>query len=220
MANTWINTFTDTETQFMRHLGDRKYELIQTVWLDVCKGDEGFPDHNWVVVNAELDMAEVDSLSVACVEASYGMEDGWRDGKSQTEIDETLAPYIFDQNYISDENVIADLLTKDEAEEFLQDCLYEDNDTIPDESVRAKRRKERYHQIRRKKSICEAHGFEYYDHDGQYDKGKVHCGCPLCKPGKKERLPSEKEVRESAPLEQDLKDYKEGKEDTTEDEEA
>ena len=36
---------------------------------------------------------------------------------------------------------------------------------------------------------------EWYEHDGQYDKGKVHCGCKLCKPykgyypsGKDERL--------------------------------
>ena len=25
---------------------------------------------------------------------------------------------------------------------------------------------------------------EWYRVDGMYDKGKIHCGCPLCKPGK------------------------------------
>lgn len=25
---------------------------------------------------------------------------------------------------------------------------------------------------------------EWYDVDGKYDKGKIHCGCPLCKPYK------------------------------------
>lgn len=36
---------------------------------------------------------------------------------------------------------------------------------------------------------------EWYEHDGQYDKGKIHCGCPLCKPGKAQGVPSEKEAR-------------------------
>lgn len=43
--------------------------------------------------------------------------------------------------------------------------------------VRAMRRK----HIKRKKQIAEKlYGHGYYKCDGKYDKGKVHCSCPMC----------------------------------------
>ena len=35
---------------------------------------------------------------------------------------------------------------------------------------------------------------EWYSKDGKYAKGKIHCGCPLCKPGRGYR-PSDKQER-------------------------
>lgn len=33
----------------------------------------------------------------------------------------------------------------------------------------------------RKQGIARhVYGFEWYPHHGQYDKGKVHCSCPMC----------------------------------------
>lgn len=40
------------------------------------------------------------------------------------------------------------------------------------------------------------YGFDWYKHDGQYSKGKIHCGCGLCKFGKKYGLPTVKCMRE------------------------
>lgn len=45
---------------------------------------------------------------------------------------------------------------------------------------RAYYRKERAKHIRRKKRICERYGWAYYEDDGRYSKGKIHCSCPLC----------------------------------------
>ena len=43
------------------------------------------------------------------------------------------------------------------------------------------RRHQRERAIARKKKIAERiYGVELYTHEGQYDKGKVHCSCPLC----------------------------------------
>jgi hypothetical protein len=46
-------------------------------------------------------------------------------------------------------------------------------------------RKMRAKHIRRKKSITRNYHawdeYPYYQHDGMYSKGKVHCSCPLCK---------------------------------------
>lgn len=35
--------------------------------------------------------------------------------------------------------------------------------------------------ITRKKRICrDVYKCEYYKNDGQYNKGKIHCSCPIC----------------------------------------
>lgn len=42
---------------------------------------------------------------------------------------------------------------------------------------RAMRRK---HIARKKKIAKKLYGSDYYKADGMYDKGKVHCSCPMC----------------------------------------
>ena len=45
--------------------------------------------------------------------------------------------------------------------------------------------------IQRKKHISNAvYGVDWYKCDGQYSKGKIHCGCGLCKFGKRYGLPA------------------------------
>ena len=47
------------------------------------------------------------------------------------------------------------------------------------------RRAKRNSKIKHRKSICKrAYGFYWYEHDNQYNKGKIHCSCALCKPSK------------------------------------
>ena len=46
---------------------------------------------------------------------------------------------------------------------------------------RAYYRRQRAKHIQRKKRICQHfYGEDYYEHDGSYSKGKIHCSCPLC----------------------------------------
>jgi len=49
--------------------------------------------------------------------------------------------------------------------------------------------------------------FDWYKHDGQYSKGKVHCGCGLCKFGRKYGVPTVKDMREMAREKILLEDY-------------
>lgn len=45
--------------------------------------------------------------------------------------------------------------------------------------------------IARKKRISQqVFGFDWYRVDGCYSKGKIHCGCGLCKPSRKFGLPT------------------------------
>lgn len=47
---------------------------------------------------------------------------------------------------------------------------------------------------------------EWYKHDGQYSKGKIHCGCKLCKPYKG-YYPSYKNERDDKFAKEDIEQY-------------
>ena len=49
---------------------------------------------------------------------------------------------------------------------------------------------------------------DWYPHDGQYSKGKINCGCGLCKFGKKYGLPTIRDIREKTRERILYEDYK------------
>ena len=64
------------------------------------------------------------------------------------------------------------------------------------ERTRAYRRDVRKRAIKRKKRICrENYGWDWFKVDGMYSKGKIHCGCILCKREKHYGIPTIREVR-------------------------
>ena len=36
------------------------------------------------------------------------------------------------------------------------------------------------HIARRKRIVENYYGFSWYEHDGMYSKGKIHCSCAMC----------------------------------------
>lgn len=58
------------------------------------------------------------------------------------------------------------------------------------------RRHQRKRSIERKKRITEkVYGINnYYKYDGQYDKGKIHCSCWLCRSGYESRKKHKEEL--------------------------
>jgi len=74
---------------------------------------------------------------------------------------------------------------------------------------RAYFRKARHKAICHRKNICmRIYGMDWFNKDGKYAKGKIHCGCGLCKPGKRFHQPSLKTRKELAKYETELKEYK------------
>ena len=66
------------------------------------------------------------------------------------------------------------------------------------ERTRAYRRDVRKRTIKRKKRICKKmYGRDWYNADGKYSKGKIHCGCKLCKYEKYYGIPTIREMREN-----------------------
>lgn len=71
------------------------------------------------------------------------------------------------------------------------------------------RRYVRNKTILRKKRISNSvYGIDWYHHDGQYSKGKIHCGCGLCKFSKRYGLPTTRDIRELSREQILLDDYK------------
>lgn len=83
--------------------------------------------------------------------------------------------------------------------------------------TRAERRKKNYSKITHKKKLAkEIYGSDYYEHDGQYSKGKIHCSCPICscKTNNKDRYGKSENYKHSDELKhesmnQQIKEYSE-----------
>jgi len=96
----------------------------------------------------------------------------------------------------------------------LDRCLQGANNIKEDSIMRMERNGIGYRRyvrnkiIQRKKRISNSvYGIDWYHHDGQYSKGKIHCGCGLCKFGKKYGLPTTRDMRELSREQILLNDY-------------
>lgn len=71
----------------------------------------------------------------------------------------------------------------------------------------AYKREQREKHIKRKKRICNYYGFDWYKYDGMYDKGKIHCSCPMCTYEKTYDLPRLKDEIDKEKVKFDLFDF-------------
>ena len=83
----------------------------------------------------------------------------------------------------------------------LDRCLQGANNIKEDSSMEKEQRGTDYRRyvrtkaILRKKRISNSvYGLDWYKHDGQYSKGKIHCGCGLCKFGKRYGMPTTRDM--------------------------
>lgn len=78
------------------------------------------------------------------------------------------------------------------------------------ERTRAYRRDVRKRAISRKKRICrENYGLDWYKVDGKYSKGKIHCGCKMCKYEKHFGIPTVRDVKEREYMKYCMEHYEE-----------
>lgn len=74
--------------------------------------------------------------------------------------------------------------------------------------TRAYRRNVRNKAIARKKRIVSHYGFDWYPHDGQYSKGKIHCSCKMCAfRGYDKNEVTESDKRKIEKMDSELKEY-------------
>lgn len=71
----------------------------------------------------------------------------------------------------------------------------------------------RNRKIQRSKRIDHSiHDTPWYNCDGKYSKGKIYCGCKLCKP---KWIPITRSIRESEIFKLEMKDYKSTRKEST-----
>ena len=97
----------------------------------------------------------------------------------------------------------------------LDRCLQGAKNIKEDSSMEKEQRGTEYRRYIRSKAILRkkrisnsVYGLDWYKHDGQYSKGKIHCGCGLCKFGKRYGLPTTRDMREESREKILLNDYK------------
>ncbi len=70
--------------------------------------------------------------------------------------------------------------------------------------TRAERRKNNFNHINKKKKLVHSlMGSDWYEHDGQYSKGKIHCSCPICtgkKNGRRSNSDKDKKISDKRKL--------------------
>lgn len=71
--NKWFITDDDC-MQYCKQLSETEFQFIQIVWLDTCSGDKGYPDKEYTVMSAYVDLDLYDENSFACAASSYGYE--------------------------------------------------------------------------------------------------------------------------------------------------
>lgn len=74
--------------------------------------------------------------------------------------------------------------------------------------TRSYRREVRNKVIRRKKRVCtHVYGYDWYEHDGQYSKGKIHCSCRMCTYSKFYDLPRLSDDKDKEKVKAAINDY-------------
>lgn len=70
----------------------------------------------------------------------------------------------------------------------------------------------RENAIKRKKRITQSYplDLEYYADDGRFSKGKIHCGCGLCKPTKRFGVHAWPLHKLDVAMMEDIKEYEKG----------
>lgn len=127
MEKKWICTDPDS-SQYMKINADGTYIFIEKVWLDICKGDEGYPDKEYTVKSAFIDLNDYSDYEKDCAVSGY-----YRLTNDVYKVNST--DDLYELYGVDMENIIAEcifegindgsattygMMTEKEADEFIQ----------------------------------------------------------------------------------------------------
>ena len=70
MEEKWVCTDLDS-SQYRKINADSTYIFIEKVWLDICEGDEGYPDKEYTVKSAWIDLNDYSDYEKECAISGY-----------------------------------------------------------------------------------------------------------------------------------------------------
>ena len=125
MFTPWYETDNDC-CQHMRHDGT-VYEMIQAVWLDTTRKDKERGLHEYCVVQGEIDLNDFFEEEMECYIHSYGYTMDSLKEEYGDDIWGIVAECILEESIMCDSCVVADMVSRKEAEKFVKTVIELDN---------------------------------------------------------------------------------------------
>lgn len=119
----WICTDTDS-FQYCKEHGNRRYSFVEIVWIDTVKGDLGYPDKEYTVKSAFVDLNDYDEKEREIVISGYypsldAVYEEYEDASEQI-----IAECIFEE--MTDGSAMTyGMMTREEAENFVKKYIKE-----------------------------------------------------------------------------------------------
>ena len=103
---------------------DGTYSFIEKIWLDTCEGDEGYPDKEYTVKSAWIDLNDYDTHDRECAICGYydSLEKAYEIYGDSTE--QIIAECIFEE-MCNGECSTYGMMTETEADKFIQNYIME-----------------------------------------------------------------------------------------------
>ena len=119
----WFCTDTDSY-QYCRDNGNGKYSFVEIVWLDTVEGDPGYPDKEYTVKAAYIDLNDYDEKEREIAICGYYdsldvVYTEYEDGAEQI-----IAECIFEEMTDGSATTYG-MMTREEAEEFVKKYIEE-----------------------------------------------------------------------------------------------
>lgn len=123
MKNEWLCTDNDS-SQYYKLNEDGTYDFIEKVWLDTCDGDEGYPDKEYTVKTAWIDLKDYDTHDRECAISGYydSLEKVYEIYEDAAE--RIIVECIFEE-MCNGECSTHGMMTETEADEFIQKYISE-----------------------------------------------------------------------------------------------
>ena len=123
MKEDWIRTDSDC-SQYCKINSDGTYSFIEKVWLDTCKGDPGYPDKEYTVKTALVDLNDYsEEEKKVNVSGYYDSLKALREFYTD-DSDQVIAECIFEEMTDGSASTTG-MMTEKEADEYIQKYISE-----------------------------------------------------------------------------------------------
>lgn len=119
----WFCTDTDS-LQYCKEHGNEKYSFVEIVWLDTVEGDPGYPDKEYTVKSAYVDLDDYNTHDRECAICGYydSLDAVYTEYEDAAE--QIIAECIFEEMTDGSATTYG-MMTREEAETFVKKYIEE-----------------------------------------------------------------------------------------------